>query len=210
MTKNIGIKRIYIIVISILLFFVAPVYMFADKADRAEKDGKSIYLLNSGLVDCTSASVQYILWTEDSTEAVWLEQHLPANLRWQKAVLKNYFNQNAFQYKAELVVDKDSEWRIARDIGDIQRRIAGRDIRLFVEERVESGLDLDAYIDSSGITPMEWTAAGGINSVRGHHSSLPEMKHDNKSMNIQILTRNGTDTNQPCTVLAVPVISGEI
>lgn len=212
-TQKVNYLRIYICSGILLLIFLTPTILFADlKYPSRNCQGQEFpLLLNSGLIACEQATIGYIIWTEEMRELPAVEKKLESSgLAWHKLLLSDYSGRNAVKYSTQISMKKENEVQALECYHMLSEQLKGLKVRLYFEERIESALDLDAYLERSRIEAIQKVQTPGITSISGFCKSLPEVvKAGRENVNIQILTKNNVGTGTGKTVLAFPALLEE-
>ncbi len=213
MPKNIKKFKKYIMCVLIAVFLIVPSILLAESEYRSQNINKQPFclLLNSGLLDCQSATIKYIIWTEDKSELPLIEKALKqTEISWQKNILQDYSKNNAFEYIAEFDITKQKESKAWEDYMILKNKIATPKVRIYFEERANSYLNIDLYFKQNNVNTQEKAKTSNIISLTGYYSGFREnVKLGWKIVNIQVAAKEENNTNEGKTVLALPVLFDE-
>lgn len=213
MPKNLSSLRI-IIVSSLLLLLSATLTVISidhmSGASRLKNPGYAL-LLNSGIVQCEEARINYILWTEDITELPKIEMIISeTGLKWEKNVLSNYLGKNAYKYTSTYDIKKENEGQAVEILTSLMHSLDDEKVRVYFEERIDSPLDPAAYFNNNKIELKQKVAEYGLISLSGYSQSLlGDIYSGGEKINVQLVSRSQEGHLQGKSVLAYPVLLEE-
>lgn len=201
-------KRKQIIWGLILIFLLSPSLLFAElpkiNYDRYEKE--LILLLNSGLTQCETSDIKYILWTEDSSDLPVLKEIVRNNSEvWQKDVVSDFTGKRIYKYSLTKQVDKEGEKLIPKQLDDFEQQLEGTRILLYFHQQINETIDSKEYFCINGINKTQMTETAKLLSITAYSSNISKIVQSAKfDTNVQVITSNQSIKGK--TLLAIPAL----
>lgn len=170
-------------------------------------------LLNSGLTEANEAEVQIILWFEDGmqlSEASEINDlELPqAGWEWRSVGKETGDSKQALSISGYRRVNEAQETQVLEWFEPFAQKVRHRGGIAYLDERVQDGVDVGAYLSQNGFEPKQWAISGTTASIAGWQSGFfPAVQAGRDSVNIQLLTRSTAQGGK--TVLAIPALLEE-
>ena len=201
-------KILYGLLILLLLF---PGLLFANLAVYNQNIYKHELplLLNSGLVDCETSDVKYILWTNKSSALPVLDQIVNnSGDAWEKNVICDFTGKRIYKYIREDRVDSIREKDITEYLNQLEKQISGWEISLYFQQTIKGNLDIETYIQTTKVREVQRVETDEFVSLTGYNENIRKSIWVAVTpINTQILTRQSGSAAK--TTLAIPALLEE-
>ncbi|NLO96711.1 MAG: hypothetical protein GX091_01310 [Peptococcaceae bacterium] len=197
----------YIICI-IILILLLPSLLWAKSLVRDSSNKNFSLILDSNLVDCTQASVKYIVWTQDENGVPVLEKILEqTGMPWEKNVLINYWQNRAYEYIAQMEITGGQEADMLEKYLNLKSKLKNlKQTKVFMEEIVAANLDINDFLSRNNVVNFDRIEAFNTISATGYVEYLNEgINIGGSPVNFQIITRTN-NLNPGRTIIAFPAL----
>jgi len=197
----------YIICI-IILILLLPSLLWAKSLVRDSSNKNFSLILDSNLVDCTQASVKYIVWTPDENGVPVLEKILEqTGMPWEKNVLINYWQNRAYEYIAQMEITGGQEADMLEKYLNLKSKLKNlKQTKVFMEEIVAANLDINDFLSRNNVVNFDRIEAFNTISATGYVEYLNEgINIGGSPVNFQIITRTN-NLNPGRTIIAFPAL----
>lgn len=171
-------------------------------------------LLNSGLADASEAELRITLWFEQKNEAGYLNvmNNLPQNgWEWEtveKEGLSKTEPRQALAIHGQRQITRSQEAEVMAWFTALSQQVQQAGGQAYLDERVATGMDVEAYFSENSIIPKQWTVSGKTSSLAGYSKApLPSVQAGRDIVNLQLLSR--CTVHGENTVLAIPALLEE-
>lgn len=209
----------FIILILFLLLNINPQTNRA-LANRQENTDPPL-LLNSGLIDVTEAEVQVIFWFEEQSDAQrssFLSEEILSQEGWEWKIKGQGLFESELKQETETTqaltisgyryINASEEEEILNWFRLISKRIEFQGGKAYLDERVEAGIDAEAYLRQNNFELKQKAISGKTTSLAAWQEGfLPGIQAGQDLINLQVLSR--TTSQGAKTVLAIPVLLEE-
>ncbi|NLM21042.1 MAG: hypothetical protein GX207_04755 [Peptococcaceae bacterium] len=163
--------------------------------------------MNSGLTDYSQAQIKYIIWTQEESELASIEKIIQqTNLTWKKSILRNYFQNRAYEYIAQITISKNEEAEILNTYLSLNRKMKKFKAKVYMEEIIPANIDVNDFLLKNNVVNLERIKISNMTSVTGFAEGLGQgIILNGRVVNLQIVT--GTKNLRPGkTILAFPAL----
>lgn len=181
---------------------------------REEMQPSPQLLLNSGLADASEAELRITLWFEQKNEAGYLNvmNNLPQNgWEWEtvkKEGLSKTEPRQALTIHGQRQITRSQEAEVMAWFTALSQQVRQAGGQAYLDERVATGIDVEAYFSENSIIPKQWTVSGKTSSLAGYSKApLPSVQAGRDIVNLQLLSR--CTVHGENTVLAIPALLEE-
>lgn len=222
-------RMVFIISVIVLIYIVGAAnsihYSFPIKnlnqsrldelpVQRDEIQASPHLLLNSGLADASEAELRITLWFEQKNEASYLNilNNLPqSEWEWEtvkKEGLSKTEPRQALTIHGHRQINRSQEAEVIAWYTALSKQVQQAGGQAYLDERVASGMDVEAYFSENSIIPKQWTISGKTSSLAGYSKApLPSVQAGQDIVNLQLLSRSTVHGEN--TVLAIPALLEE-
>lgn len=193
------------------------IHLFTSIESPIQKQPK--LLLSSGLTGASEAELRVTFWFEQENEEAYVNllNQLPQNGWEWRTVKKEVINQTeqnqSDKYQAITIhgyrlIDKIEEAEVISWYPAFSQEVQQAGGTAYLDERVSSGMDVEAYFSQNNITPKQWIVSGKTSSLAGYSEGpFTPIQAGRDKVNIQLLSRSTTHGEN--TVLAIPALLEE-
>ncbi|WP_425805983.1 hypothetical protein ACHOLT_04210 [Desulfitobacterium sp. Sab5] len=193
------------------------IHLFTSIESPIQKQPK--LLLSSGLTGASEAELRVTFWFEQENEEAYVNllNQLPQNGWEWRTVKKEVINQTeqnqSDKYQAITIhgyrlINKNEEAEVLSWYPAFSQQVQQAGGIAYLDERVSSGMDVEAYFSQNNITPKQWIISGKTSSLAGYSAGpFTTIQAGRDKVNIQLLSRSSTRGEN--TVLAIPALLEE-
>ncbi|WP_434510975.1 hypothetical protein [Desulfitobacterium sp. AusDCA] len=176
-------------------------------------------LLASGLTGASEAELRVTLWFKQEDKEAYLNliNHLPQS-DWEWKTIKQGVLSESKQNDLEpnqaitihgyRLINKNEEAEVLSWYPAFSQQVQQAGGIAYLDERVSSGMDVEAYFSQNNITPKQWIISGKTSSLAGYSAGpFTTIQAGRDKVNIQLLSRSSTRGEN--TVLAIPALLEE-
>lgn len=191
------------------IFLLIPSLLMAETLIKFKppEDKNFCLILNSGLTDYSQAQIKYIIWTQEESELASIEKIIQqTNLTWKKSILRNYFQNRAYEYIAQITISKNEEAEILNTYLSLNRKMKKFKAKVYMEEIIPANIDVNDFLLKNNVVNLERIKISNMTSVTGFAEGLGQgIILNGRVVNLQIVT--GTKNLRPGkTILAFPAL----
>ena len=164
-------------------------------------------ILNSGLTDYSQAQIKYIIWTQEESELAAIEKIIQqTNLTWKKTILRNYFQNKAYEYIAQINISKNEEAEILNTYLFLNQKMKKFKAKVYMEEIIAANININDFLQKNNVVNLERIIISNMTSVTGFAEGLDQgISLNGRPVNFQIMTRTN-NLSPGRTILAFPAL----